>query len=508
MELFGLDFTMIFLATLVVFFGTIVGMLAGALPGLGAMVAIIIMLPLTYNMSPLNAILLLLAVYQAAEYGGSISSITLGIPGTPAAAATILDGFPLARKHSPGKALGYSLLASTIGGIVGALVLAFLAFPMAKLALQMSEPEFFLIGLLGLIGVAALSSKDKTKSAISVVLGLLLGTVGMDDFTGTLRFTGNSLSLMDGISMVAVVTGVFGISEILSMLTEKLNKRHSTGSQNTKVRLSLKEFNRVQKPTWAGSAIGTLMGIFPGLGPGAASFFSYSLAKKMSKSPDTFGKGNPEGIAAAESSNNAAVGGGLLPLLTIGIPGSGPIAVIMGAFIIHGIQPGPQLLSKEPTLVYGIFFGFFLTTIAMYIIGRILTPNFARVLSVPISILAPMILIFSLIGVYTSNSLYFDIWVTLLFGVAFFILKMLNFSIPSFILAFILSPIIETSLRRSLIISDGSYSIFVSRPYSIAILVIIVGVLAGYLIGMRKEAKKKQLENKEMEVIEEEGMSI
>ncbi|WP_227937894.1 tripartite tricarboxylate transporter permease [Alkalihalobacillus deserti] len=490
MELLGIDISIILSAAFFILLGTFIGMLIGALPGLGAMIALILLLPLTYNMSALDSILLLVATYQAAEYGGSISSITLGIPGTPAAAATVLDGYPYAKKYSPGKALGYSLLASTIGGFFGGLVLIFLSAPMASFALKLSEPEFFLVGILGLLGVAALSSKDKIKSSISAVLGLMAGTVGMDTFTGAARFTGGSINLLDGLSIIAVVTAVFAISEILSMLHGNLNKRHEIERNNLKVKISFKEYREVAKPTMIGSTLGTIIGIIPGLGPGVASFFSYSTAKKVSKSKETFGQGNPEGIVAAESSNNASVGGALLPLLALGIPSSAPIAIIMGAFIIHGIQPGPLVFSQEPALVYSIFIGFILTTIAMYFVGRALTPRFARILTVPTSLLVPIILVLCIIGVYASKSLHFDVWITLVLGILAFFLIKLDFSVPTFILAFILCPLIETSLRRSLILSDGSYSIFVTRPYSVAILVVIVALIVMTLISNMKKKKK------------------
>lgn len=496
MEFLSFDFSFLVSATFFILLGTFVGMLIGALPGLGAMIAIILFLPLTYNLSAINSILLLLATYQAAEYGGSISSITLGIPGTPAAAATVLDGYPYAKKKSPGKALGLSLFSSTIGGMIGAIVLAFLSEPMAKFALQLSDPEFFLLALLGILGVGAISSKDKIKSLISVILGLMAGTVGMDTFTGSQRFTGGSINLLDGLSIVAVVTAVFAVTEILAMLHGKINDKPAFDKEKINVKLTRSEIKETSKPTAIGSVIGTIIGIVPGLGSGAASFFSYAAAKKVSKSPETFGKGNPEGITAAESANNAAVGGALLPLLSLGIPGSGPIAVIMSAFIIHGIQPGPQVFKQDPSLVYSIFIGFFLTTVAMYIVGRILTPKFALALSIPSSILIPILFVLTIIGVFASNSLHFDIWFALVLGVISFFLIKLDFSVPAFILAFILCPIIETSLRRSLILSEGSYSIFVTRPYSIVILLIIIAVIILGTIPKIMKSKKVKEEDK------------
>lgn len=476
MELFGFDISIIFSLSnlMAILIGTFVGMLIGALPGLGAAIAIVLLLPLSYGMEPLASILMLLATYQAAEYGGSISSIMLGIPGTPAAAATLLDGNRLARKSSPGKALAYSLSASTIGGIFGGLVLIFFSLPLSKFALVISDPEFFLIGLLGLIAVAGLSSRDTIRSFISVVLGLMAGTVGQDLFTGENRFTLGQIELMDGISLVALLVGMFAFSELFKMVNEDLDTKYTVSKQNLKTNLTMNEFKSVIKPKFIGSTIGSVIGIFPGLGSATASWFAYSAAKRYSKKPETFGQGNPEGIAAPESANNATVGGALVPLLTLGIPGSPATAIIMGAFIIHGIQPGPKLFSTNVTLVNGIFYGFLLTTIAMFIVGKFITPVFARVIKVPNPILIPIVLVLSIIGIFVARNMFFDIWFGILIGILSFILVKLQFSLPSFILGFILCPIIEESLRRALLLSNGSYSIFITRPYSIIILCIIL----------------------------------
>ena len=483
MAIFDFDFFSLFqLSNIVaILIGTIVGLLIGALPGLGATVAIVLLLPFTYGMEPLASIMMLVAAYQAAEYGGSISSIVLGIPGTPAAAATLLDGNKLAKNSSPGKALAYSLLASTVGGLIGGLLLLFLSVPLSVIALRMSDPEFFLIGVLGLIAVAGLSSNDVVKSLISVVLGLMAGTVGIDVISSASRFSLGRPELLDGLNMIAVLVGIFAISEIISMISTDLNKKYITDHRGLKTNITFKEIKGVGRAMGIGSLLGSIIGVFPGMGAGTSAWFSYSLAKKTSRKPHTFGEGNPEGIAAPESANNATVGGALLPLITLGIPGSASTAIIMGAFIIHGIQPGPSIFTSETDLVYGIFYGLLLATIAMFICGKLVTPLFSRVLTTPGYILTPTIFILALIGVYASHFLMFDLWIALGFGVIFFILKKLDFSGPAFILAFVLSPIIEESLRRALLISNGSYSMFVTRGYSLAILSIIL-ILIGLSI--------------------------
>ncbi len=480
MSFLDFDFTSLFTLSniLAILLGTIVGLVVGALPGLGATMAVIFLLPFTYAMEPVSAVLLLLAAFQAAEYGGSISAITLNMPGTPAAVATAQDGVPLARNESPGKALGISLNASVIGGIVGALALIFLTEPFANFALKLSDPEFFLLGLMGLIAVASMSKAgEMTKSLISVVLGLMVGTIGMDMFTGRPRFTMGQLELMEGLGIVALLIGVFAIPEILRVVKDDLHIQFASKSSNLSTKLTKKEVKRIAKPTGLGAIIGTISGVLPGLGTVAAAWFSYIGAKKISKSPETFGKGNPEGIAAPEAANNASVGGALIPLFALGIPGSVGIAIIMGAFIIHGIQPGPRIFTSDPTLTYGILYGFLLTTVALYLVGRVLTPLFARVLVVPNSFLMPIVYVIALVGGFSAANRYFDLWLSLILGVIAFLFVLSHFSIASFVMAFVLSPIIEMGLRRSLVLSDGSYTIFITRPFSALFLIVIIIML-------------------------------
>jgi len=496
MEMFQFDLLSLFTWSnlFAILLGTFAGMLIGALPGLGGPVALSLLLPVTYTMSPLASILLLLAAYQSAEYGGSISSIILGIPGGPAAVATTLDGHTFAKKHSPNKALSYSLLASTIGGIFGALLLIFLTVPIADFSIRMSDPEYFLLGIMGLIAVSVISSKDISKSMIAVVLGLMAGTIGMDSLTGSQRFTFGRAELVDGLGLTMLMVSIFAFAEVFSMISTELKKKNKTsqnGLDTTKGtgRLSMQEIKAVAKPISIGSIIGSIIGVLPGLGAGAASWFAYSAAKKTSKDPESFGNGNPEGISAPEASNNASVGGALIPLLALGIPGSASIAIVSGAFIIHGIQPGPNIFNTNGDLVYGIFYGFLLTTIVMYIVGRVFTNAYAKILKVPSYILITGVLFLSIIGIYSASLLFFDLWIGLVIGLVFFFLKALNFSVASFSLEFILSPIIEISLRRSLILSDGSFGIFLERPISVAIIVIIVLMVAYSIFSLRKSKK-------------------
>lgn len=483
MDLFSFDFASLFTPAvlLAILAGTTAGMLIGALPGLGAVLAMVLLLPVTYTMEPLPAVLMLLATYQAAEYGGSISAVVLGIPGTPAALVTVFDGNTLARNGSPGKALAYSLFSSSIGGMFSGILLITLSVPLVAFALQISDPEFFLIALIGLLAVGALSSQDISKSYISVILGLMAGTVGLDTVTGQDRFTFGRPELFEGVGLVALLAGMFGISELIMLISQHLGEKYATSKDSLKTKLSWRDFRGVVKPIGLGSVIGAVVGIIPGLGAGPSSWFAYSAAKKTSKSPQTFGQGNPEGIAAPESANNATVGGSLIPLLSLGIPGSPSMAIIMGAFIVQGLQPGPGLFSAEPNLVQGIMYGFLFTSIAMFIVGKFVTSLFVKVLTVSNAIIVPLVLICILVGTYSSRSLFFDLWIALGVGVITVIAIKLKYSVAAFVLAYVLGPIIETSLRRSLLISDGSYAVFVTRPYSlvmvIAIALIIIAVI-------------------------------
>src|SRR5699024_6166606 len=362
------------------------------------------------------------------------------------------------KNTSPGKAISFSLTASTIGGICGSLILILFSKPLTVLALKMSAPEYFLVGTLGLFAIATLASKNLIKSAISAILGLLTATVGMDLFTGAHRFTFGRVELLEGVGMIVLIVGVFGFSEIINIISKGFANEKPATKELLKSKISFKEFKGVSKHIGLGAIMGSLIGAFPGTGAGTASFFSYSLGRKVSKKPDTYGKGNPEGIVAPESANNATVGSALLPLLTLGIPGSATIAIIMGAFVIHGIQPGPKVFETNTVLVNGILWGFLFAAIAMFIIGKILTPFFSRILIVPNKFLVPILLVVSTMGVYVNNKLFFDVWLALGLGIVAFLCKKLDYSLPSFVLAFILSPIIEENFRRSLSMSSGSYT--------------------------------------------------
>jgi len=457
-----------------IFIGCFVGLLIGAMPGLGTALAIVLLLPFSYKLKALSAILMLLAAYQGAEYGGSISSITLGIPGTPAAAATAIDGYAMAKKGEPGKALHYSLFASTIGGFFGACALLFFTEPLAKFSLRFNAPDYCMLGLLALIAIITVGSDQVIKGLISVTLGLLLCTVGTDTLTGAPRFTLGIPSLLDGVYTVSLAVAIFAVPEIISIISETLHVRYVTDTKKLKSRLSVKERLSTTKAITVGSVFGTVIGIFPGLGGAIAAWMSLIFVKKTSKNPERFGQGEPAGIAAPESANNACVAGALIPELALGIPGSAAVAIIAAAFMVHGIQVGPSLFRTDPELLNGIFYGFFLSVVAMYILGRLLTPLFAKILAVPGSMLTPVILLFLMVGVYAGHKNFVDLWIALFLGLICYFLKRAKYPTAPLIIAFVIGPMIEDNFRRALELSRGSFGIFVQSTCSKIIFVCLI----------------------------------
>ncbi len=461
---------------LAIAFGTLFGMAVGAMPGLGPTVGVAIAMPITYGMDILPAVLLLVALYQGAEYGGSISAITLGIPGTASASATVIDGNSLAKKGFPGKALGYSLMASSTGGLLGGVVLLFFMAPLARIAFKFSDPEMFLIATFGLITIITLGSKDIPKSMVALLFGLLLRTVGTDLLSGTDRFTLDIPSMHEGFVFIAVVTGLFAFSEVLNMSGGELGRATVTNTENLRVGISPREYKPLIPTILKSSGIGVILGIIPGLGPSAAAWVAYNEAKRAHPEKD-FGNGEPLGIASCESANNACVGGALLPLLSMGIPGSSTIAVLASAFLMKGIQPGPQVLVKQPELIFGILWGFIIAVAALLLIGKLFTTLTSRLLTIPNYILLAIILMAIIIGSFGARNNMFDVYVALVVGICAFILVKLDYPYPSFLMAFVLGNLIETSFRRSLTLSRGSYMIFLQRPICAALLVLTAALI-------------------------------
>lgn len=470
--------------------GTAIGIIVGALPGLGPSIGVSLLIPFTYTMTPENSMLLLISLYMAAEYGGSVSAILLSTPGTAAAAATTIDGFAMTQRGQANKALAISLSASTIGGLFGGVALLFLAMPLSTLALQFGPASYFAVGLFGLTSVAALSGGSLIKGLIGAAFGLLLAFVGIDPIAGMPRFTFNQIALFEGIPMLAVLIGLFAVSEgfILAESAGKARDRVSKGAVRA-VYLTLTEWKELIRTMISGSVIGTFLGILPGVGGNIACWVARDYA--MRRNPKlAFGKGEPRGIAAPESSNNATVGGAMVPLLALGVPGSPTTAVIVGALVLHGLRPGPQLFTEQPVLVYTILLGLLLACVIMFLLASLSLPWMARVINLPDSVLAAGILIFAILGAYSLRNLAFDVWLTIAFGALGYLMKKLSFPVAPVVLALVLGYLVETNFRTALVTSRGSYSIFFTDPVSVIFLVLS---LASILYPVWRSWREKTL---------------
>jgi putative tricarboxylic transport membrane protein len=473
------------------FIGSVVGTLVGVLPGLGPVGAVAFLLSLTFKMQPATAIIMLAGIYYGAMYGGSTTSILVNIPGETASVVTCLDGYRMARQGRAGAALGISAFGSFIAGTFGVIGLMFLAPPLGRAALRFGPPEYFALTLTGLTLVAYLTQGSLTKALIMTVLGLLSGVVGMDPISGEDRFTYGNLTLRDGFGLVPVAMGLFGITEILENLAVIMPQ----SIYQTKIKGLLPNRQDWKDSAWPiarGSVLGFFLGILPGPGPVIASFVSYAMEKRLSRRPEKFGTGVIEGVAGPESANNSATAGSFIPLLSLGIPTSAIMALFMGALMIHGIQPGPLFISKYPELFWGFIASMYIGNVMLLVLNLPLIGIWVRVLKTPYVILFPLILLFCLIGVYSLNSNVAEIVIMLVFGILGFFLRRAGFEGAPFILAMVLGPIMETSLRQSLLISRGSFSIFVTRPICAVLMAFIVVFTVWPMIRKRKTAGKNR----------------
>jgi putative tricarboxylic transport membrane protein len=447
--------------------GSIVGYLVGALPGLSAGMGIALLLPFTFYMPPLTSLVLLTSLYSAAEYGGSITAVLINVPGEAGATPTTFDGYPLTQKGQPGKALGISIVASAYAGLASTIALILVSIPLAQIALRFGPPEYFALGIFGLTTVAGLAGKSWVKGFIAVLFGLLITTIGVDAVSGTSRYIFTK-SLYEGIPLIPVLVGLFAISEVFETMEEmgeRLVYRKFSGTLPT-----LQEYLGTHTAMLRGTIIGFIIGIVPGAGKAVASFIAYNEERRASKHPELFGTGVLEGVAAPEAANNAVVGGALVPLLSLGIPGSAAAAVLIGAFTIQGLQPGPLLFVKEPGLVYGLFASLLIGNLVMLAMGLLGTKLWAKVLEVPKNILTPIVLAICLFAAYAESGNVFTVWLALLFGILGYFLRKYGFPVAPIVLAIVLGSMIEISFRRSLILSDGSLAILVTRPVALVIL--------------------------------------
>jgi putative tricarboxylic transport membrane protein len=450
--------------------GTVVGLFIGALPGIGPAVGIGLLLPLTYFLRPAEALLFYVSLYQAAEYGGSITAIAVSTPGAPNSAAMILDGYTMNRAGKPGKAFAYSLWAAIFASYAGILGLFLLAQPIAGWALALGPTEFAALGLFALTTVGTLSSAAPIPGLLSAAFGVLVSTVGTDLITNTHRYTFGQTSLLDGVPLVPVLVGVFALPEVIRLFSDPARAAIATTPESGRVWLTLREFRDVWVPMTMGTVIGFLMGLLPGISGSVPPWVSYNVAKSTSRHPERFGTGVPEGIVAPEATNAAVMHSTLIPAFTLGIPGTPTSAVILGAMMIAGLQPGPLLFTQHAAIVYELFAGLVISTAALWLLGLVSTSLWARTASLPRPLVAACIFVLCVTGSFASRSNVFDVWLALGFGVIGYLMHVFRFSVPSFVLGLILGSMIETHLRQALIISNGSFSVFLTSPISLVFL--------------------------------------
>jgi putative tricarboxylic transport membrane protein len=477
---------------LFIIFGTFLGLFVGAVPGLSSPMAITVLIPLTYGLGPYRAMYILLGIYVGTKLGGSFAAIMVRTPGTPAGACTALDGHPMALKGDGDLALGYATLASSFGGLMGWLLL-FVAAPLISLiAVKFTNADVAVIAFVGLIFVATLSRTSMVKGLMSVALGLLLSTVGIDPITGFARYTFDIPQLLGGFDFVAAMIGMFAISVVFSDLEEVYKPSLRTGKARMRFP-SLKRFFQGWKALLYGTGWGAIMGPLPGVGSVGATWISYSSLKNQSKEPEKFGTGIPEGIMAPESANNMCTGGALIPMMTLGIPGDPSTAVMLGALLLHGFRPGPLFFGESPDLAYGIIGGMLLTNIMMGVLAIASIGFFVRVLGTRRGLIFPLVLIMAVVGSFATTNSMFSVWVGVGFGLVGYFLYKYGFSIPGVVLALILGPIIEENMRLALVIYRGSLAAFVSSIPSVIGLIAAVLVIGMEIRRAYKHPQKKSV---------------
>ena len=453
------------------FSGVLWGILGGALPGISPSIAMALLLPFTVGMAPATAIVLLASVYVGAEYGGSIPAILIRTPGTNSASATVLDGYEMARQGKAGEALGISLISGLYGGLFGLAVLVLATESLARIALAFTPAAYFSLGILGLSVIAGLSGGSLLRGVIAACIGLMLAFVGSDPVSGVPRFTFESADLLGGVKPILIMVGLFAVTEMLVQIGEPAWVK----AFKSEARLKLPNWamsKRLAKPQAIGAVIGTVEGVTPGAGGTIAAFMAYSEAKRWSKHPEEFGKGSPEGVAAPEAANNVVTATALVPLLSLGIPGSNSAAILLGGFLIHGLQPGPMLFQKAPEIVWSLYGGLFFANIAMLLIGLVILSPCIWLVNRPKPYLMAFILALVMTGVYAMHQSIFEIGLVLAIGVMGYGMRLLKIPVLPLVLGLVLGSLVESNYRRSLLISSGEHSIFVTDPVSLVLLLL------------------------------------
>ena len=470
--------------------GVILGTLIGVLPGIGPVATIAMLLPATFALPPVSALIMLAGIYYGAQYGGSTTAILVNLPGEVSSVVTCLDGYQMARQGQAGKALAIAAIGSFFAGTVATLLVAAFAPPLAELALKFGPADYFSLMVLGLIAAVVLAHGSLIKAVAMIVLGLLIGLIGTDVNSGVARYSFGMAELIDGVGIGPIAMGVFGFGEIIRNLDHGAEKREIFTKKVTGLMPTWKDIRQASGAVVRGTALGSFLGILPGGGPVLGSFSAYTLEKKLSKTPEMFGKGMIEGVAAPESANNAAAQTSFIPLLTLGIPGNASTAMIFAALLIHGITPGPFLLKEHADVFWGVVASMYIGNVMLLILNLPLVGMWVQLLRVPYAFLAPLIMVLTLVGVFSVNNNVFDIWVMLAMGIFGYTARKLKFDLGPLLLAFVLGPIMERSLRQALLISNGKFDIFVAKPISAALLGIAVAFVL-YNIWAAQMKKRK-----------------
>src|SRR6185369_4123147 len=463
------------------FIGVFIGTLVGVLPGIGPISAMSLLLPVTLSGTPESGIIMMAGIYYGSMYGGSTTSILVNIPGEAASVVTCIDGHQMAKQGRAGPALGISALGSFIAGTFSLVALMLVAPSLASVAIAFGPAEYFSLMVLGLVVLTFLTQGSMAKALLMACIGVVLGVIGLDSITAQPRLTFGRVELIDGIGLVPVVMGLFGIAEVLLNI-EQVIKRDVINTRITHLLPSKADWKASAGPMTRGTILGFFLGILPGGGAVISSFASYALEKRLSKTPERFGKGAIEGVAGPEAANNAAAGGAFIPLMTLGIPPNVVMALLLGAFVIHGLQPGPLMMVQRPDLFWGIVASVYIGNAMLLVLNMPLIGMWVQVLKVPYSVLFPLILMFCIVGVFASGNAVFDVFVMVVFGVLGYLMRKFGYEPAPLVLAFVLGPMLENNLRKSLILSHGDFTIFVGRPISAVCLVLAAAALAAPLL--------------------------
>lgn len=470
------------------FLGVFLGTLIGVIPGIGALAAMSMLFPITFYLEPTTALIMLAGIWYGTSYGGSIASILLNLPGTPASAVTCIDGYPMARQGRGGVALLMTTVASFVGGSIGILVLMLFAPVIATYALRFGPPEYFALMVLGLVAASSVSDGSMIKGLAMVVLGIMLGSIGTDLYTGAFRFTFDILELGDGISLVALAMGIFGVAEVIaSVRNVQRGEIDRASTRFSAMKPTRDDVRRSWFPMLRGSAIGAFFGTLPGIGSSVATFMSYAVEKKVSREPDRFGKGAIEGIMGPEAANNSADQTSFIPTLSLGIPGSATMALILGVLMIHGVAPGPRLMTDHPSLFWGLVMSFWIGNLLLVILNVPMVGVWVRLLMIPYHLMFPAVIVFICIGTYAINNSTFDVWMVMVFGFLGYVMRVLGWPAAPLLLGFVLGPLLEEHFRRAMLFSRGDPSTFVSSPISATVMLLTMAILLwGFWVAFRQ----------------------